>query len=59
MIGGQLSKPATRIPILFDTPFWQDYPYALPCFIAAGFSLICAVVAFFCLEEVGGIQFYL
>ena len=52
MIGGQLSKPATRIP-LFDQPFWQDHPYALPCFIAAGFSFICAILAFFSLEEVG------
>ena len=56
MIGGQLSKPATRMPLLFDHPFWHDHPYALPCFIAAGFSFICAIVAFFCLEEVGVIR---
>jgi hypothetical protein len=58
MIGGQFTKPATRMPLLFDKPFWHDHPYALPCFIAAGFSFICAIVAFFYLEEVGVMQFF-
>jgi hypothetical protein len=40
---------------LFDTPFWQDHPYALPCFAAAGFSFTCMIIAFFYLEEVGTI----
>ena len=53
MLGGQLSKPATRMPLLFSHPFWEDHPYALPCFVVAGFSFTCAIFAFFCLEEVG------
>lgn len=53
MVGGQLYKPATRMPFLFDQPFWQDHPYALPCFMAAGFAFTCAIIAFFYLEEVG------
>jgi len=51
MVGGQFSRPAERMPLLFDTPFWQDHPYALPCFAAAGFSFTCMIIAFFYLEE--------
>ena len=47
------------MPLLFDQPFWHDHPYALPCFIAAGFSFICAIIAFFYLEEVGVMQFFI
>ncbi|ELU40837.1 member of major facilitator superfamily multidrug-resistance, DHA1 sub-family [Rhizoctonia solani AG-1 IA] len=46
LIGGSLSKPAERFPGVFGSRnhvwtklgikgFWSDYPYFLPCFVAA------------------------
>ncbi|CAE6475066.1 unnamed protein product [Rhizoctonia solani] len=37
-LGGTLSHPAKGFPNLFDTPFWNAYPYFLPCLVAAIYS---------------------
>ncbi|CAE6445274.1 unnamed protein product [Rhizoctonia solani] len=37
-LGGTLSHPAKLLPSIFDTPFWNEYPYFLPCLIAAIYS---------------------
>ncbi|KAH9015506.1 MFS general substrate transporter [Lactarius hengduanensis] len=34
-IGGMLSRPQDRWPRFFSHPFWAEYPYSLPCFVAA------------------------
>ncbi|KAI9443968.1 MFS general substrate transporter [Lactarius indigo] len=34
-IGGMLSRPQDRWPGVFSHPFWAEYPYFLPCFVAA------------------------
>ncbi|KAH9039468.1 MFS general substrate transporter [Lactarius deliciosus] len=34
-IGGMLSRPQDRWPRFFSHPFWTEYPYSLPCFVAA------------------------
>ncbi|KAJ7257175.1 major facilitator superfamily domain-containing protein [Mycena haematopus] len=47
-IGGQLSQPQRRFPIMFSGKFWGDYPYFLPS-LATG-SLVCfsgLIVLFF------------
>ncbi|CAE6499729.1 unnamed protein product [Rhizoctonia solani] len=37
-LGGTLSHPAKFLPKVFDTPFWKEHPYFLPCAIAACYS---------------------
>ncbi|KAH9059732.1 major facilitator superfamily domain-containing protein [Lactarius vividus] len=34
-IGGMLSRPQDRWPGVFSHSFWAEYPYFLPCFVAA------------------------
>lgn len=50
-MGGLLSYPAKDFKI-FDTPFWREYPFSLPCFVAALLAVIGVVFAFFFAEEV-------
>lgn len=40
-IGGYLSRPSGGI---FESPFWKEYPFALPCFVGAALTW-CAVMA--------------
>ncbi|KAG8866050.1 hypothetical protein FRC20_009140 [Serendipita sp. 405] len=51
IIGGYLSHPAENIPQLFDTKFWRDNPYFLPCSISAAYALFCSILGAFLLEE--------
>ncbi|KAG6849613.1 hypothetical protein H0H93_006896 [Arthromyces matolae] len=52
IIGGLLSQPATRWPDLFGKiPFFQQYPYLLPCAVAALISVLTAVCGFMGLKE--------
>ncbi|KAN0135049.1 Major facilitator superfamily domain containing protein [Lactarius tabidus] len=34
-IGGMLSRPQDRWPLVFSHSFWVEYPYFLPCFAVA------------------------
>lgn len=52
VIGGWLSNPHERFPLLFPGNFWATYPYALPCFTIALYCAGTWVVTFFYLEEV-------
>jgi len=49
-IGGLLAHPERRSEF-FDTPFWREYPFSLPCFVAAGTAGIIVIVGYFSLEE--------
>lgn len=49
-IGGLLAHPERRSE-MFDTPFWREYPFSLPCFVAAGAAGLFVIVGFFTLEE--------
>ncbi|KAL5641759.1 hypothetical protein ACGC1H_002018 [Rhizoctonia solani] len=62
LIGGTLSKPAERFPDVFGSRnhawaklgmkgFWNDYPYFLPCFVAAGVAACAWCVALLFLRE--------
>ena len=51
-LGGLLAHPEQRFPTLFDVPFWNTYPFALPCFIAATFALVTVFVGCFTIDEV-------
>ncbi|KAH8979284.1 MFS general substrate transporter [Lactarius akahatsu] len=51
LIGGILSRPQDRWPHIFSHPFWADYPYFLPCLVAAAFACLSLVITRLYLEE--------
>lgn len=53
LIGGTFARPHDRFPSIFANPFWQKYPYFLPCFISACFSAFAFFIALVFLKEVG------
>ncbi|KAG8990464.1 hypothetical protein FRB94_000283 [Tulasnella sp. JGI-2019a] len=40
LMGGYLSRPHDKFPEVFQSPFWETYPYFLPC---AGAALVCLI----------------
>ncbi|EMD37323.1 hypothetical protein CERSUDRAFT_50458 [Gelatoporia subvermispora B] len=52
LIGGTFANPAERWPSQFDTPFWNKYPYLLPCLVTVAGTLAALLLAIFILEEV-------
>jgi hypothetical protein len=52
-IGGVLSRPQDHWPDRFSHPFWAEYPYFLPCLVAATYALISFIVTAIYLGEVG------
>ena len=46
-----MSDPATGIGGPFDTQFWSDYPYLLPCLFSSAMSAIALMLAAFMLPE--------
>jgi hypothetical protein len=52
LIGGIFSKPHDRWPDVFTGRFWTDYPYFLPCGIAAAFSALTFTITALFLKEV-------
>ena len=55
-IGGVLSRPQDRWPDRFSHPFWAEYPYFLPCFVAAGYALLSLILSTLYLKEVTHIR---
>lgn len=55
MLGGYLANPAKNFPETFgDWQFFIDYPYFLPCLVAATGGVIGFTVGYFFLEETSG-----
>jgi hypothetical protein len=53
-IGGLLSHPERHIPLpIFKAPFWEKYPFSLPCFVAAGLVLSSVAIGWAVMQEVG------
>jgi hypothetical protein len=52
VIGGALQHPAERFTIFHGNKFLENFPYFIPCFIAAACSAFTWGVAFFTLREV-------
>jgi len=48
--GGILAHPERHFK-LFDSPFWYRYPFALPCFVGAGYAAFWAITGFLTLRE--------
>ncbi|TFK29796.1 major facilitator superfamily multidrug-resistance, DHA1 sub-family [Coprinopsis marcescibilis] len=51
LIGGMFSQPATKFPSYFKHPFFKEYPYFLPGFMASAFAFTGFLLAFFYLKE--------
>ncbi|KAM6504172.1 Major facilitator superfamily domain containing protein [Amanita muscaria] len=51
LIGGSLSHPHERFPIVFTSGFWREFPYFLPCFAVAAFTFFCVVITLFFFNE--------
>ncbi|EJD05642.1 MFS general substrate transporter [Fomitiporia mediterranea MF3/22] len=49
-LGGLLSHPSRTMPV-FDRSFWRNYPFSLPCFIAAAIAGLSVIWAYFALDE--------
>lgn len=58
LIGGQLARPHDRWPDVFTNPFWQYYPYFLPCAASALFSAVIFTVSAVFLREVCAVTTY-
>jgi len=55
-MGGLLAHPQDSWPGLFAPSFWREYPYFLPCAVAAFFVVLAYFMLFFFLEEVLGLK---
>ncbi|KAH7345487.1 major facilitator superfamily domain-containing protein [Rhizoctonia solani] len=55
-LGGTLSHPAKHLPSLFDTPFWNKYPYFLPCLTAAAYASFVFIVGALLLKETHNVR---
>ena len=55
-IGGVLSRPQDRWPERFSHPFWAEYPYFLPCLVAAAYALLSLILSTLYLKEVTHIR---
>ncbi|KAB5591431.1 zinc induced facilitator 1 protein [Ceratobasidium theobromae] len=49
-LGGLLAHPERRWT-MFQTPFWNEYPFLLPCLVGAGFSLVSILFGMAFVEE--------
>ena len=50
-LGGLLAHPERHFT-LFQTPFWYEYPFALPCFVASVATGCFVIMGYFTLPEV-------
>lgn len=50
-LGGLLSHPERHFSF-FDTEFWRQNPFALPCLIASAFAVASVIMGYFNLNEV-------
>ncbi|KAF9122271.1 hypothetical protein BGW39_009869 [Mortierella sp. 14UC] len=57
VLGGYLANPAKNFPEIFgDWEFFIEYPYFLPCFVAATGSVVGFTVGYFFLKETRGMR---
>lgn len=51
-LGGILSRPQDRWPNVFSHPFWNTYPYFLPCLASAAYACVSLIIVANFLQEV-------
>ncbi|KAG1852057.1 major facilitator superfamily domain-containing protein [Suillus tomentosus] len=51
LMGGTLARPQDHWPVLFANSFWGNYPYFLPCAVAACVLFVALFTMVFFLEE--------
>jgi len=54
-IGGFLAHPERHWRRTFDTEFWRTYPFALPCFVGAGFTFFAVICGLLFIREVNSL----
>lgn len=52
-VGGTLAKPTERFPKFFSGDFWRQYPYFLPCLVAATLVFTSFLITMSLFKEVG------
>ena len=53
LLGGSLERPSEKFPTIFGSSiFFKEYPYFLPCFVAATNAALCWLIVAFFLKEV-------
>ena len=55
-MGGMLQHPFERFPQYFGHPFWKAYPYSLPSFVAAVFTVFTFVITLIFFKEVRAVS---
>lgn len=50
--GAAFERPAEKYPRVFGAQFFRDYPYAMPSFVIAAFTLSGAIVVALFVNEV-------
>ncbi|TFK34910.1 major facilitator superfamily domain-containing protein [Crucibulum laeve] len=50
LLGGSLAQPHKHFPVTFQSPFWVEYPYFLPCLATAGLASV-GVFFLICFKE--------
>ncbi|KAH7885550.1 major facilitator superfamily domain-containing protein [Phlebopus sp. FC_14] len=51
VLGGTLARPQDHFPAVFSDPFWEQFPYFLPCGIAAAYAVLTFTLVLFFLRE--------
>lgn len=51
-VGGFLAHPEKHWHQIFDSEFWHTYPFALPCFVGAGFAFFAVICGLLFVREV-------
>ncbi|KAH7098878.1 MFS general substrate transporter [Auriculariales sp. MPI-PUGE-AT-0066] len=48
-LGGYLAHPERHVGL--TDPFWEEYPFALPCFVGAAFAVLASTFGYFTIPE--------
>ncbi|CAA7266807.1 unnamed protein product [Cyclocybe aegerita] len=51
LLGGSLSRPADRFPVVFASNFWKKFPYFLPCVATASYVFAVLLITGLFFEE--------
>ncbi|KIJ40989.1 hypothetical protein M422DRAFT_780624 [Sphaerobolus stellatus SS14] len=50
-LGGLLAHPEHHFPTVFDNEFWNNHPFALPCFVTGGYAIFSVILGYVYLPE--------
>ncbi|KAK7019729.1 hypothetical protein VNI00_017968 [Paramarasmius palmivorus] len=56
LLGGTFARPQERFPGSFESRFWKDYPYFMPCLLTGSFVFMSFIVTLFFFKESAPVQ---